>query len=242
MNPRSETLFHFTKSIEFLKGILANGFFPRFCLEDTRWLGIKSTDFLGFPMVSFCDIPISRISEHTAFYGQYGIGMTKQWALTNKLEPVIYAPPGSASIATVDYLMAKPTNTDAIDNATRKAHLELSYRMASHIKPLSGQMIVAGASVEKDFYQESEWRFVPTGTRVLGKANFEDQKGQSDKSIEHMKLGIVPEDVRYIVVHHDYEIPALVDFINANLGDYPHNALKLLTTRILSLESLAQDL
>ena len=32
-NVSSSVLFHFTRSMDSLKGILKNGFFPRYCLE-----------------------------------------------------------------------------------------------------------------------------------------------------------------------------------------------------------------
>lgn len=48
-------------------------------------------DFVAFPMVCFCDIPLSRIDEHIGFYGKFGIGMTRKWAEQNGLNPVLYA-------------------------------------------------------------------------------------------------------------------------------------------------------
>ena len=57
MKARSESLFHFTKSLDFLKGILQNGYQPRYGLEDTSLLGRH--DYIGYPMVCFCDIPMS---------------------------------------------------------------------------------------------------------------------------------------------------------------------------------------
>lgn len=48
-------------------------------------------DFVAFPMVCFCDIPLSRIDEHIGFYGRFGIGMTRKWAEQNGLNPVLYA-------------------------------------------------------------------------------------------------------------------------------------------------------
>ena len=93
MSPKSDNLFHFTKSIDFLKGILLNGFLPRYCLEDTSYLTIE---YIGYPMICFCDIPISRIGDHTAFYGNYGLGMTKEWGLRNNLAPLLYTPTSGA--------------------------------------------------------------------------------------------------------------------------------------------------
>ncbi len=90
MNPKSHTLFHFTKSSETLHKILLGGFWPRYCLEDVRWLEYEEFDFVAYPMVCFCDIPLSRIDEHVEFYGEYGIGVTKEWAESIKATPIQY--------------------------------------------------------------------------------------------------------------------------------------------------------
>lgn len=76
--PKATTLFHFTKSLKTLKSILLNCFYPYYCREDMSWRTRDPDSFIAFPLVSFCDIPIGRIAEHVAFYGEYGIGMSRQ--------------------------------------------------------------------------------------------------------------------------------------------------------------------
>jgi hypothetical protein len=89
MKTKSSSLFYFTKRMDLVNSILRNGFYPRYCLEDIRCLR-EYQDYLLYPMVCFCDIPISRIAEHTAFYGEYGLGLINEWGLKNGLLPVIY--------------------------------------------------------------------------------------------------------------------------------------------------------
>ncbi|WP_025822242.1 abortive infection system antitoxin AbiGi family protein [Shewanella marina] len=95
MQPKSHTLFHFTKNLEFLKDILRNGFWPRYCLEDVKWYNGNESQS-AYPIICFCDIPLSRVDEHVNFYGHFGIGVTREWAKLNKLAPVIYLNEGSA--------------------------------------------------------------------------------------------------------------------------------------------------
>lgn len=104
MKPKSDNLFHFTKSIDILELILVGGFKPRYCLEDVAWQGIDTEEFIAFPMTCFCDIPLSRISEHTDFYGQYGLGMSKDWGAKNNLDPVLYSPAGGKVQGLIDFL------------------------------------------------------------------------------------------------------------------------------------------
>lgn len=69
MKPKSETLFRFIKEMKFLKDILrGKAFLPRYCMEDLAWRGPLpdgSSSDLAYPMTCFCDIPLSRISDHT---------------------------------------------------------------------------------------------------------------------------------------------------------------------------------
>ncbi len=90
MKPKSHTLFHFTNSNDTLKLILKGGFWPKYCLEDVKWVDFNDHKFIAYPMVCFCDIPLSRVGEHVKFYGEFGLGLTKEWAVTNSLSPVHY--------------------------------------------------------------------------------------------------------------------------------------------------------
>jgi len=240
MAAKANNLFHFTKSIEFLKGILLNGFEPRYCLEDTGYLGIE---YVGYPMTCFCDIPISRISDHTDFYGEYGIGLTKEWGFRNGLAPIIYTPPTGAIADLTKYLLKldlkEPDGTVPKVQSDFNEHF---FRLISLVKPISGKMVVGGTIVEKDFYQENEWRYVPKEFSVLFRDKFEDEKDAKNADVKAQKITYLPSDVKYIYVKHDAEIPIIFDFIQNNLGTYPLNEIKILTSRIISIETIARDL
>ena len=79
----SNTLFHFTRDYDTLTKILKGmSFWPRYCQE----FGWNS----GFavPMTCFCDIPLSQIKNHIDTYGSYGIGMSKEFAIKNEINPI----------------------------------------------------------------------------------------------------------------------------------------------------------
>jgi len=175
MAPKSHTLFHFTQNKETMKLILKNGFWPRYCLEDIRWINMQA-DYMAFPMVCFCDIPLSRISEHVNFYGNYGLGMTKEWANANGLNPIMY-------LASDNNLMKQIRSLNEHANKhSESSDVELAKKsmryLYMHIKPSDGNMLVDGHSVSKEFYQESEWRYVPQHEEVaayLKKPEFDDE-------------------------------------------------------------------
>lgn len=93
MNPtNSSSLFHFTDQIEYLKGILENGFRYSYSFElyPSRK---KRTKGCAIPMICFCDIPLTRTLEHSSNYGKYCIGLEKKplvSELKELINPVVY--------------------------------------------------------------------------------------------------------------------------------------------------------
>ena len=245
MKPKSETLFHFTKSSEILEIILKNGFWPRYCLEDIRWLEFTDIEYVSYPMVCFCDIPLSRISEHVSFYGSFGLGVSKDWAQKNKLNPVFYVSENSATtnaLKNLKFSLAKLSE----DNDVTDGFNMLRYLYA-YTKPTKGEIIADGKSIQKNFYQESEWRYVPLDTKTthLRRVDHDDTE-RLQKANEETKssslLKVTPSDIKYIFVKRDSDIPRMVNFIQSRMDEYFAADLKILLSRIVSLESLTVDL
>ena len=87
-NYRTTSLFRFSKDFESLQKVLKNGIYPNYCEED---LSFDNEMFvIGIPMISFCDIPITLLDEHTSRYGVYGIGLSKEWGINNGVTPIMY--------------------------------------------------------------------------------------------------------------------------------------------------------
>lgn len=90
------SLFHYTKEWKNVLGILENGIYFSYSYDDLGAI------FIAIPMISFCDIPLSRNQEHINRYGKYAVGISKD-ALLNKYPngfwgPVNYVFNGSAVI------------------------------------------------------------------------------------------------------------------------------------------------
>ncbi|MNR79915.1 hypothetical protein D3C72_106260 [compost metagenome] len=246
MLPRSSSLFHFTKSLDILQAILKDGFWPRYCLEDIQWQGHVENEFVSFPMVCFCDIPIGRISEHVNFYGSFGIGLTKEWGAKNNLNPIMYFAGNNPVHGALQAITGIVTKLP--DKAEHKAGLKNIRYILGHTKPTSGRMILSGEPVRKDFYQESEWRFVPQHTDISDYLSLEQfQKSDylnecNKKTSELCRLKFLPTDVKYIFVPSDADIPAIMNFLQSELDHYPNADLKVLMARVTSLESMSVDL
>jgi len=246
MKPKSNTLFHFTKSSEKLKLILKNGFWPRYCLEDIKWLGYEEFDYIAYPMVCFCDIPLSRISEHIDFYGGFGVGVTRQWAHANGLNPVLYTA-GNNHIVDSFRELNDQSNEFREKEKTELAKTTLRYLLA-HSKPTSGTMVVDGKPVNKDFYQESEWRYVPKHKSIEAystRSSFDDRdvnEKANSLTKENCIIKASPQDIRYIFVRSDSDIPSIINFLQTELDHFPNADLKILMSRVVSLESLTVDI
>jgi hypothetical protein len=243
MTPRTQTLFHFTSSFDTLLRILREGFWPQYCLEDVRWMGDKSVEWLAWPMVSFCDIPISRLHEHTEFYGCYGIGLYRShWEVTG-LNPVLYVSADSTLRGFLHQLIVdmKKTNDQKLKTAATV--------MMAYCKPMRGRVV--GMDKEKDFYTECEWRFISSAEAChdkfkffLSEKEFRDQKllAQANEARrEDEMLEFRPEDVRYIAVKSVDEIHKVIQFIDRDL-ELPTPDRDLLKTRIVALEELSSDI
>lgn len=85
---RTSSLFHFTKDPEVLLKILETGLVPNYCREDLSYF--DRTVNVGVPMISFCDIPLTRTSMFKARYGEYAIGLSKEWAMKKQINPILY--------------------------------------------------------------------------------------------------------------------------------------------------------
>lgn len=239
MKPKSDNLFHFTNSLDILKLIIEKGIQPRFCLEDIEWLGFQGMNHIAYPMSCFCDIPLSRISDHTDFYGNYGLGLTKEWRQKNNLNPVVYCTPDGHIQSLAKYLLNMDFDKSDVGLKEEDMHI---FHFISLIKPTYGKMVTSGGTIEKEFYQENEWRYVPSVDKFIPEARYEDQKEVANKEMEAHALEFTPQDIRYIFVKSDTDIPSLVDFINETLGHFPLKDLKILQSRIVSLETLSVDL
>ena len=248
LQPKSHTLFHFTKNLSVLKDILKNGFWPRYCLEDIGWYSNNPNAQSAYPIVCFCDIPLSRVDEHVDFYGNFGLGLTKEWAKLNKLSPVLYVNEGSSQQLALKKLFGENLKGQGF---YKNSGDDITAIM-SHIKPIEGKMFINGQFISKEFHQENEWRFAVNGNysdinieSFLYEHQFHDKKKLEPlniKSKQMHSLKFAPSDIKYLFVKSDSDIPDLINFIQAELDHYSSSEIKILMSRIISLETISSDM
>jgi len=261
-NPISaDTLFHYTSSLSILESILINEFYPRYCLEDHSMFNSKHNSLphlceRAIPMVCFCDIPLSSIRNHAKNYGNYAIGLSKDWGKSKGISPVLYT---YEKATTAGYLrgsyhesVGKLTDVNSIKPYTFDfiaVYLELFIFMS---KPYEGTLWRNGKYVEGvRFYDEREWRYVPSLDSMLQykfkpsltKEEFIANYIRDDNNtkLKQFKLSFSPSDIKYIILDSESEVLNFIKKLRHIKAKYSKDDIDLLTTRIITMEQIKKD-
>jgi hypothetical protein len=252
----SNTLFHFTNSAEKIINIIKNGFVPKFCLEELGcdiFFDTKSKDETAIPMTCFCDLPLSQIDNHLEFYGSYGIGLSKEWGKKNGLTPLTYIHDNSTQIKYLKQLGNLIVNAvsqiDMKGVSMEKNPITALFELSGFYKPYSGQMWRINKYVDKRFYDEREWRYVPflnnKGIHYrLSKDEFLNEikrASANDTIAKDYSLEFTCEEVKYIIVSKETEMIALFDAIDSMSYKFSADEQKILKTKIISTEQILED-
>jgi hypothetical protein len=249
----SNTLFHFTNTAENLISILKEGFKPRFCLETIGlefMIGKQADEKQAVPMTCFCDLPFSMISDHLEFYGSYGIGLTKNWGKTKGLTPLIYIHDNSAFVKYIHHfgkaffkqMIRLDHDTIPIDENPMVSFLELS----AFLKPYEGEMWRVNKYVQKKFYDEREWRFVPFIDSIDSEYRLDEkqflnniERASANEMLgQRAKLDFDASDIKYIIVKSEIEMLALSNALDNMTTIYKPEEIKILRTKIISSEQI----
>lgn len=248
----SNSLIHFTSKLTNLKGILQDNFKLRYCREKIN-ANEKKYDLL-IPMVSFCDIPFSQIKNHIKSYGNYGIGLKKEWAEKNGLNPVLYSDINSSlSKNFFEHLLIKLLNGD---DGKKISSLTLEekyiFDIFRYIKNYQGKLERFNKKTVENyrFSDEREWRYVlPLESEALMFANLKKiktdmvqaAKEKMNANIMDKRLVFEPEDINYIIIKNESERDGIIKTLEDVKGKFPMQQVKRLTSRIISTEQIESD-
>lgn len=247
-NISSNSIFHFTSSKENLKGILSDNFKIKYCRE---LMPFKEEELgVYVPMVSFCEIPLSRVKDHVSKYGGYGVGLDRSWAIRNRLNPVTYVEKDS-NLAASYYSAIKYYFTvfDELDDE-KKRELKNFCEFLRYMKPYQGVLRRQGIVKDEDyrFSDECEWRYVipleSNTVALLHAADFEIDgvREEAATSLENERLSFVPSDIKYIFIDNELEISEFCDHLRNLKGSrYSHNDVERLMTRIITMSQIKED-
>lgn len=250
----TNSVIHYTNGsddlsgIDVLKKILREGFIPKCCKE----MILKGDEKISMNIaeVSFCDIPFSQISEHISAYGSYAIGLTKDWARSKGLSPVIYITKDSIiQRALIDIL---ETTKNIVKEVPGIAPYGLNYIhnvnvILGFLKYESAPLYRKKKKIEDNYfyYKEREWRYVVNPIEFEEGIIWGEQITKIQERNERLKdscyrLGFQIEDISYIIVEKENEIPDMVSFVK-ELYKGKSTEIDILLTKITSMERIKSD-
>lgn len=226
----TSSVFHFTKSIDAIIGILTNHFKIKYCLETIE--SREQTISYAVPMVSFCDIPLSQVSYHIEKYGGYGIGLLKKWAIGKGLNPVLYLEKNSAILNGI-------LKSGKFQNTNNVVQEFLRYT-----KNYEGQLFRGGELVQKKYryYDEREWRFSQESPVIYDTDYYQQNKNTLNESLKVYKLDFTIKEISYIIVDDKSEILNVIDFLESNLKkESDRDNVKILLSKIITSKQIKTD-
>ncbi|QMS84836.1 abortive infection system antitoxin AbiGi family protein [Candidatus Xianfuyuplasma coldseepsis] len=267
---KTNSLFHFTRDIDTIISILEHGFIPFYNKEqiddlfgfEEELFDSELIDELGsstFPMVCFCDIPLTSIKEHKTKYGGIAIGMKQSWGLHNGLTPLWYYSSEMPIYTEMRLLVAKVTDSREYQMSKEVLDGDSLYLQTNALnylrlmKTYSKPMIIRKDDKVTRYYLENEWRFVPNKNvfeDTTGKSLFiwEEQMNLFNKDIRDdlksaFKLKLDIKDIEYIIVDNKSDIEILIKKIRdwSKERKYKEESIDLLLTKIISLSHISAD-
>lgn len=243
MGLSSNSIMHFTDSADSLKGILKEGFKVNYCLENVETP--NGALHYSIPMVSFCDIPLSEMKEHISKYGGYGIGLKREWAQSNGLNPVLYIDDKSTLGAGFHTSFYSVFGSKKISELTE---IDDNFvNVIRYMKNYEGSLIrgkISNASYR--FADEKEWRYVPSrelAKQILikGAVLTPEKKLLFNENISDLRLNFQPQDIKYIIINDESEIGEIIDCLRKTYGDSSLTEIERLFSRITTTEQIITD-
>lgn len=241
-NFRTSSLFHYTK-LNNLKKILQEGMIPNFCKEE--FPQNNHNYIVGIPMISFCDIPLTRTDEFTNRYGQHAIGLSKEWALRNQINPILYVS-NTEIIESISFYKAYEqylrSELEKVNSDGRQVSVNLrnpaswtniknfinynnaqnaNWNIWGYIKPYWGQH----NEKSQCNYEENEWRCIIKEENGIewkwGEHKYQEWRGdgqtkpQPTEELKSKRLIFSNKDITHLIVEKDSQIPQMIKYIES---------------------------
>lgn len=222
-NLSSDTLFHFTSSLDVLQKILSEGI--RFGMFAEKLPVGQLAYFVRG--ISFCNIPLSMISEHVNWYGKYAIGIKRSYLRKLGVSPVFYVHSKSPI-----FRKGKNANSDLLKSPFL-CYLKQHYGKQYHKE--------SGSYKYKKFIDEKEWRVFSDCHSIEHYSSIESLDCTRKKKDETVKyenpLTIKPEMIEYIILETPKDFTQFDLFLRNTLRDERDNLL----TKILYYSQIKKD-
>ncbi|MFO4688872.1 abortive infection system antitoxin AbiGi family protein [Vibrio cholerae] len=245
MKLSSNSIIHFTDNIDAIYGIFSSGFRLKYCKESISTPIDKLVFFA--PMVSFCDIPMSQVKEHISKYGNYGIGLTKEWAERKGLNPVLYLERQS-TVSKSMYLLLESILSEAGEPDVWEQNETYAADLVRFMKNYQDDLVRKNHPLIENyrFSDEREWRYCPPRENctdmILAERYMELFSAEANEKLQPFNLEFEAKDIKYIVLEKESEIIPFIDFMRREKGeDYSYRDIEILSTRIVTSDQIKTD-
>lgn len=228
-----ETLFHTTTTIENLENIIDSNFQVSYSREI-----FKRRETL-IPMVSFSNVLLFETKSQIN-YGDYSIGLTKEWGIKNKLHPVSYTYDDSDYENSIQHLSHMGEVGKLLDVFHVYRHFsKITLKENPEYEPIFEKLLAnldeKGRKAVIDFFEKAHPTFV--GYELFTKKITASNKaGQTFECFNDREWRYLPEDVietfRYVPLkkeeseeEHQQNIVEFDTFINEKKKHYENKRL-----------------
>lgn len=245
----ANVFLHCMKKIKYLKEILENrAIIPRYNVENIGFLNIDGEEEIAFPMICFCDIFLGKLKSHMSVYGEYGIGLDKNFGIYNGFEPINYVNTDSKLINNLRNTMRYLYNN--YDGNVDDIYIEQLMHNLLYIKPIYGKMKIFDNTYRNVlFADEREWRYIPdmNDTDMDLLLSFKNltmenlqlySKALRCNEKQWLKLDI--NAIKYIIVK-EKNVCSMIRFIK-KLDKWDDNEKNILISRIVKFDELERDM
>ncbi len=271
----SMSIFHHTGSVTSLKQILkGESFRVQYCTEKI-YLSKNTYLHIIVPMVSFADIRLTdyvRSFRHPSkdgghilgYYGDYAIGLSKEWAIKKNVSPIIYLPKPTTTLPNNHFLKPlKGFERRFLTPADFGEKIQDLPAIASFCKHYEGVLEKNPNEKERySFHNEQEWRYVPSDLPIRWNLynskldpNYETQNLKKERINKKIRKSLdfdLWQDVTFVVVKSEAHVDKIVkifkDRRNKELRAHPQDVLEIerrytyLCSCIITTEQLCTDL
>ena len=173
-------------------------------------IGTKKISSAAHPMVCFCQHNFDELNIKTITYGRYGIAFSTEWALKNRISPVIYVDGNSLAAKGLATLLKARQNKmrEELPKYLRLPIMEIKC-FTKNVRGYNSYLKKEGF----DFKNENEWRYVPRKSDIDGclisqnQSTYLKNRDRHNKKLLPFPFKFKMPDIEMIFVAKNEEIP-----------------------------------
>lgn len=164
----------------------------------------KDMKGVAFPMISMSDLPFSEIATTKWTYGDYAIGLSREWGVRKGFSPVWYCNVGSRVWLQLSKLVYEAATHN--DNG----YFGMGMYLMSNVKFVQSPLISTKRKFKNyRFYDEREYRLVPFITETdkegippyILEEQYEEFKKEKGSSMLDFGVTFEYSDIKYLIVN-----------------------------------------